>query len=98
LLVPAVFLYNKPQINYSDLRTRGVGLILLGLAVFLSLSRGGIIIILSLATCLLRRSKMNEKRSGKGRRSGKDRRKGGVSHIMALKEEAVQAEEKKRNR
>ena len=35
LLVPAVFLYNKPQINYSDLRTRGVGLILLGLAVFL---------------------------------------------------------------
>ena len=58
-LVLAVFLYNKPRINYSGLRTRlaeffsyksantyfllGVGLVLLGLAVFLSLSRGGII-------------------------------------------------------
>lgn len=113
-LVLAMFHSNKPQINYSDLRTRlaeffsyksantyfllGVGLILLGLAVFLSLSWGGIIISLSLAICFLRRSKMNEKRSGKGRRSGKDRRKGGVSHRMALKEEAVQTEEKKRNR
>ena len=65
-LVLAMFLYNKPRINYSGLRTRlaeffsyrsantyfllGVGLVLLGLAVFLSLSRGGII-SLSLATC-----------------------------------------------
>jgi len=66
-LVLAMFLYNKPRINYSGLRTRlaeffshnsansyfllGVGLVLLGLAVFLSLSRGGII-SLCLATSI----------------------------------------------
>lgn len=65
-LVLAMFLYNKPRVNYSGLRTRlaeffsyksantyfllGVGLVLLGVADFLSLSRGGII-SLCLATC-----------------------------------------------
>jgi len=66
-LVLAMFLYKKPHVNYTGLRTRigeffsykssntylllGVGLVLLGLAVFLSLSRGGII-SLSISTCL----------------------------------------------
>lgn len=66
-LVLSMFLYKKPHINYTGLRTRlgeffsyksantylllGIGLVLLGLAVFLSLSRGGII-SLCVSTCL----------------------------------------------
>ncbi len=66
-LVLAMFLYNKPHVNYSGFRIRlaeffsyksantyfllGVGLVLVGVAVFLSLSRGGII-SLSLSICL----------------------------------------------
>ena len=66
-LVLAMFLYKKPHVNYTGFRTRlaeffsyrsantyfllGVGLVLVGLAVFLSLSRGGII-SLSVSTCL----------------------------------------------
>ncbi|MFH1935724.1 MAG: O-antigen ligase family protein [Pseudomonadota bacterium] len=66
-LVLAMFLYHKPRVNYSGLRTRlaeffsyrtvntyfllGAGLVLLGVSVFLSLSRGGII-SLCLATCV----------------------------------------------
>ena len=66
-LVLAMFLYHKPRVNYSGLRNRlgeffsyrtvntyfllGAGLVILGVSVFLSLSRGGII-SLCLATCV----------------------------------------------
>ena len=66
-LVLAMFLYSKPKVSYTGLRTRlaeffsyrstntyfllGTGLVLVGLSVFLSLSRGGMI-SLSVSTCV----------------------------------------------